>query len=340
MAKEKSDTASIQDLETSISQKKYFPLYYFFGDEDFLIDQFIKQIIRESVDESVKGFNVDIVDGNNIEVKNLLGIASAYPMISEKRVVVVKEFNKLLTSENNKTLIGRYLENPSESTIMLIIGSKLDNRTTIAKSIKSNGMVVEFKPLYDNQVAGWIKNHIKNFGKKITDEAAQLIAECTGNSMREIHNELEKLTIYVDSKKMIDEDDVNSVVGVSKAFNVFSLQKAIGEKDISKSVTIIENMLNNGESALGTIVMLCKYFQKLWIIRGSDLKSEFDIVSRLKINQFFVKEYLNAARNYSIANIEQAFVKLVETDESLKSSSIDEKLAMTLLIYNIIGKRD
>lgn len=340
MAKEKSDIASIQDLETSIIQKKIFPLYYFFGDEDFLIDQFIQQIIRESVDESVKGFNVDIVDGNNIEVKNLLCIASAYPMTSEKRVVVIKEFNKLLTNENNKTLIGRYLENPSESTIILMVGSKLDNRTAIAKSIKSKGMVVEFKPLYDNQVAGWIKNHIKNFGKKITDAAAQLIAECTGNSMREIHNELEKLTIYVDSKKMIDEEDVNSVVGVSKAFNVFSLQKAIGEKDISKAVTIIENMLNNGESALGTIVMLSKYFQKLWIIRGSGLESEFDIVNRLKINQFFVKEYLSAARNYSIANIEQAFDQLVETDESLKSSSIDEKLAMTLLIYNIIGKRD
>ncbi|MBU2471710.1 MAG: DNA polymerase III subunit delta [Bacteroidetes bacterium] len=336
MVKEKSEEVTVKVLQSSILQKNIKPLYYFFGEEDYLIEEIVKLLIEKNIDKTVKGFNLDMIDGGSVNVKDVVAYASAYPMMSEKRVLVVRDFNKLLTSENSKEIMLRYLQNPSHTTVLIMTGTKLDNRTTIAKAIRENGTVVEFKPLYDNQVHAWIRSHVKIFGKNITEEAAQLLAEYVGNSMREIHNELEKLSIYLGSKLTIEEDDVNAVVGVSKAYNVFALQNAIGQRDVSKAVTILENMMENGENSIGTIVMLTKYFQKLWIIKGSAPRSEVEIANLFNINKFFVKNFSTAASNYKLAEIENAFNILINTDETLKTSGMDEKLAMTLMIYNIM----
>ncbi len=336
MVKEKSEEITVKDLQSSILRNDVKPLYYFFGEEDFLIEEMVKLLIEKNIDESLKGFNLDMIDGGSINVREVVAYASAYPMISEKRVLVVRDFNKLIQSENNKEIMLRYLQNPSQTTLLIMIGTKLDNRTTIAKAIKEYGTVVEFKPLYDNQVPAWIQNHARVFEKNISEEATHLLAEYVGNSMREIHTELEKLSIYLGDKLTIEEDDVSSVVGVSKSYNIFALQNAIGQRDISKAVTILEIMMENGENSIGTIAMLTKFFQKLWILKGSSLRSETEMANLFKINKYFVQNFVSAASNYKLTEIENAFNELTLADETLKMSKMDEKLTMTLMIYNII----
>jgi DNA polymerase-3 subunit delta len=190
--------------------------------------------------------------------------------------------------------------------------------------------------LYDNQIPAWITKHAGDFGKKISGEGAELLAQYVGNSMREIHSELEKLSIYVANKSTIDEQDVNALIGVSKVYNIFALQKSIGEKNISKSMIILENMLDNGEQSLGIIVMLAKYFQKLWILKCTQFQSDAEVASVFGISPFFVKEYRNAVSNYKINEIENSFSALLEADEVLKTSSSEERMAMTLLLYKIM----
>lgn len=328
---------SVQQIDEHLTKNNFFPVYYFFGEDDFLMDEFINTIIQKNIEPSVKSFNLDIVDANSIDSKKLIALVTSYPMNSDKRIVVVKQFNKLLSSEQSIILLRRYIENPLGTTIMILIGDKLDMRTSFAKSLlKSNVYIVEFKALYDNQVVDWIKKRVKVFNKKITDSAANLIAEYVGNSMRDIHNELEKISIYIDQKEIIDENDVNSVVGITKSYNIFALQKAIGERRISEALFIVENMLDRSESAIGIIAMLTKYFQKLWIIRTSNLVS-IGIAELFKIPSIFAKEYEKAASNYTVEEIEDAILQLAKTDEKLKSSQINEKLTMTLMIHNIIA---
>lgn len=335
MAKQEKETYTLQELDELINQGKFYPLYYFYGDNDYLIDEYTKTIIDKNVEESIKSFNVDILDANNIKMGELISIASAYPMNNEKRVVVVRQFKKLLSSEDNNELFLRYVKNPLDSTILILIGEKLDMRTTLAQQLKKNCVIVEFKALYDNQVPDWIKKQVKYFNKTITDSAARLMADYIGNSMREINAELEKLCLFINDKHTIDVDDVVAVVGMSKSYNVFALQKAIGERRISDALFILENMLNRGESAIGIIAILTKYFHKLWTIRSANLTSA-GIMKVFKMQQFAADEYERCARNFSVGEIETAILQLMKADENLKTSNIDEKLVMTLLIYSIL----
>jgi DNA polymerase-3 subunit delta len=336
VAAKKKDEMSLDDLESSIRQKRFKPLYYFYGDEDYLIDETIKLLVNSSLDNSTKSFNLDVVDANSLSAKEFVALASSYPMMTEWRVVIVRDVSRYFISEANREIMQRYFQNPSSTTVLVMVGNKPDGRTAMVKSLKENGILFEFKGLWENQIPSWIKKHVEVFGKKITNEGAELLAQYAGNSMREIHSELEKLSIYVGDKSTISEEDINTLVGVSKVYNIFVLQKAIGEKNISKSMIILENMLDNGESPLGIIVMLTKYFQKLWILKGTKFQSDAEIANVFGISPFFVKEYLSAAENYGIPEIENVFSVLLEADEALKTSAYEERLAMTLLLYKIM----
>jgi DNA polymerase III subunit delta len=338
MVAKKSDDISFESLESSICQKLFKPLYYFYGDEDYLADEIIRQIITNALDESTKTFNLDILDCNTVCAKDVVSVASSYPMMSERRVVVARDIHKLLAAESSREIMQRYFQQPSQTTILLMVGNKPDARTSIIKSIKDNGTVVEFKRFYDNQIPPWIKKDIEIFGKNITSEAAELLAQYVGSSLREIHSELEKLSIYIGDKTTVQEEDINNLIGISKTYNIFSLQREIGEKDLAKSMVILENMLDNGESLLGIIVMLTKYFQKLWVLKGSQFNSDSDIASVLGVNTFFVKEYRVAATNFKLSEIEDNFITLAETDETLKTSIQDERLAATLLLFRLVKK--
>jgi DNA polymerase-3 subunit delta len=336
MVSKKSDDISLEELKSSIQNKKFKPLYYFFGEEDYLIDELTKLIVKNSMDESTKSFNLDVIDANSVNAKELVALASSYPMMSDRRVIIVRDVNRFFMSETNREIMQRYFQNPSMTTIMVMVGNKPDGRTGVMKTLKENGILLEFKSLYDNQVPAWITKHVGDFGKIISSEGAELLAQYVGSSMREIHSELEKLSIYVANKSTIDEQDVNALIGVSKVYNVFALQKSIGEKNISKSMIILENMLDNGEQSLGIIVMLVKYFQKLWILKGTQFQSDTEVANVFGISPFFVKEYRSAVANYKITEIENTFSALLEADEALKTSASEERMAMTLLLHKIM----
>ncbi len=101
---------------------------------------------------------------------------------------------------------------------------------------------------------------------------------------------------------------------------------------------ILERMLGAGDSPVGVIVMLTKYFQKLWLLKElrTGGSSEFELAAKLRVPQFFLREYFAGTDNYSRSQIEDCFAALLEADEALKSSNGSEKLVMTLLLYRCL----
>ena len=333
MARTKERTTSFEDLERTFHQRKFAPLYLFCGEEDFLIDEALDILIAEAIDESTRGFNLDILYGSDVTPIGLMQIASSFPMAAERRIAIVREFDKM----SNKDLLLRYITKPSPTTSLVLVSAKPDFRTKFFKTIRENAIVAEFSQLYDNNIPPWIARRITKLGKQVTPEACQLIQNYVGKSLREIQNEIDKLFIYVGEKKLIDSDDVNSVVGMSRQYNIFELQKAIGRRDVARVIEISENMLRNGESPVGTIVMLTRYFQKVWLIQEllSMETPEAQIATAIGVNPYFVKEYAAAGKSFSSPQILDCFSALANADEHLKSSSLDQKTVMTVLMCRL-----
>ena len=337
MPRSKSDSTSYLELENSFRQKQFSPLYLFYGEEDLLIDQAVDLLIAQVLDESAKSFNLDIVSDENADAKDIVSFVSAFPMMSDHRVVVVRNLDKFA----DKELLLPIIENPVVSTVAVFVAAKADYRLKVFKALQTNGVVVEFKQLYENEIPGWISKRIDKLGRTVTAEACVLIQSHVGRSLREIQNEIDKLLTYIGEKQTIEAEDVTAVVGMSRRYNIFELQKTIGSRDLARSLDILEHILNAGESPVGIIVMLTKYFQKLWMIWDLIERkiSREDLIKALHLSprqMAFLDEEIRIARSFPGKAIERCFAALIESDEKLKSSDMDEKLLMTLLLYNLV----
>ena len=326
---------TFDDLQRSLSARQFAPVYLFHGEEEFLSSEATQSVIDSALDAGERGFNLDIVYGNESDARDIILHALSFPMMAERRVVVVREMDKL----GNKELLSTYIESPSPTTSLVLISTKPDFRKKPYATAKRHGSVFEFKPLYDNQVPAWVVNRVRQQGKEISTEASKLLGAHIGTSLREIQNELNKLYIFVAERKRITEDDISAVVGVSKEFNIFELQKALGLKNLHRSVEILERMLDSGENGTLIIFMLTRYFLTLW--RLSELlrkgNSQSEMASIVRVNPYFLKEYADAARLFAPSDIEHAFGLLAEADEQLKFTSLDVKQVMQTLVVRLLN---
>ena len=334
MAKRGDHILDYESLRTRIENRHFEPIYLFFGEEEFLADEAVRMIIDAALDETSSRFDLDVLYGSDSNAKAVISFARSFPMMGERRIVVVRDFDHLPSKE----LIEDYAKRTSETTSLILIAPNPDLRTKPYPALKESARWVECRPRRDNDIPGWITTRIKKKGREITLEACRLMQHYVGNSLREIENEIEKLFIFVGEKKEIDEDDVSEVVGMSKHYNVFELQKAIGRRDAKQSFEILERMLQTGESPVMMIAVFTRFFinlYKIHALRGRR-RGDREIADAIKANPNFINEHLANADRHPLAHVEQCFTHLLEADEKLKSTSFDQKLIMSLLTYKLV----
>lgn len=319
----------------ALKEGAFAPLYLFYGEEDFLVDELVSQLIERASDSATRSFNLDVLSGSEHDARAVLAVASAYPMMGERRVVIVKEYEKIANKEPLLPLIER----PVATTCLAFVGAKPDFRQKVNKALRAAAVSVQCKPLYDDQIAGWIGARIRKLGKRVSPEACQLMQGYVSRSLREIQNEIDKLFTYVGEKADIGVDDVTQVVGMSRSWNIYELQRAVGARDIARSLEIGQRMTEAGESSIYIILMLTKYFQKLWIYPelASRGFSRQELARALEVGDYFLPEYAAASRKFGPGEIERAFCALREADLTMKSSSQDPHTVLASLLYTILS---
>ncbi len=334
------------DILSDINNDKFSTVYFLQGEETFFIDSIIKSIEEKALDESQKGFNQLVLYGKDTSLTDVVGAARRYPMMGDRQVIILKEAqeNKDWSKEVAQKLLINYLENPLQSTI-LVIGYKyktLDKRTKLGKVIEKNSVFLHAKKLYDNQVPDWLRNYCQSSSIRIDSEALMMLTENIGNNLQRLVNELEKLKLNVKDGDSIDSAMVERYVGISKDYNIFELQKSLGAMNKQKVNKIVNYFAANpGNNPLVlTIYSLFTYFSKLLLVHQSRGAAEKEIASRIGVNPFFVREYLMAARNYPLGKVVQNIKYLHEADlesKGIGSATKKEGPVLTELVYKLMS---
>ena len=319
----------------NVNRKKIEPVYLIAGPEDFLIQRATQKIQKASIVPGTEDFNLDILYGNETDGSQIVNIAMSYPMMAERRTVIVKNMHLLSTSAID--VLVKYVQKPSSTTCLILTAQKLDFRKSSLAKIKSKSIFIEAKSLYDNQVADWIRSFASEQNLKITDDAIRLLHASTGSSLRRISTEFEKIKLNLFDKKLIEIADVERVVGVSREYNVFDFCDAIGSKKTAKSLKILGGMLQLGEIPSGLLAMLNRHFtiiSKLQELKRQKFKRE-QIAKKLRINPYFIDNYSRQAGLFSFSQIAKVFELLLEADFQLKTSYQKPKLVMELLLIKL-----
>ena len=309
----------VKQLVTDINNGNIKPIYFLMGEESYYIDKISDFIEAHVLAEEEKGFNQMVLYGRDVTVDEIVANAKRYPMMAERQVVIVKEAQDLSRTIEK---LASYAENPQPTTVLVVNYKykKLDRRKTLYKTINKVGIVYESKKLYENQVGEWIRRVLSPKEYTISPKAAQMLVEFLGTDLSKINNELEKLQIILPKGSQITPDIIEDNIGISKDFNNFELRKAVGEMNVVKVHQIINYFADNPKDnpMVVTVSLLFNFFSQLLHFHGLNDKSPRSVASALKINPYFVNEYVTAAKHFPMKKVSLVVSILREFDVKSK----------------------
>ena len=302
----------IEKIISDWKKGNFKPVYWLEGDEPYFIDQLVDFAEHKILTENQAEFNLTVFYGRDADWTSVINACRRYPMFSERQVVLLKEAQHMKDLDR----LEGYIENPLSSTIFIVSykDKKVDGRSKLSKTLKQKGELLTTKKIYDSQLPEWATKMVLEHGLTIQQKALVMLLDHIGNDLSRIENEIEKLAVNLNGKKAITEDDIEKYIGVSKEFNVFEMQDAIAKKDFSKAIRIIQYFEANPKAAPIQMLLpaLYNFFSKVYMIFGAGANDEKNIATSLGVNPYFVKDYMQAGRNYSYPGIEKILLLLHE----------------------------
>lgn len=332
------------------NQKELRPVYYLHGDEDFFKD-LLQEEIEKLVPPEQKDFNFDLVYGSESTPAKVLGIAQSYPMMADRRVVIVKDFLKLgeKTEDGELNDFADYLKQPNSSCLLCLIDDRFpDKRTGLGKELNKSKHVQEYKfdTVPDYQLPDWIADWTKNIHKREIDPAAaHVLGQMAGPDLKRLSTELEKVCTFVDTSERIQIEHIKKISGSYRDYSVIELKSAVVSRNLDQALGISERMLHHNNYSVGEVIKTLGFFyivfSNIWQIcrlteRGlskQQVQNELGIKSSYKFNAQW-----NEASRFKLAEMPRIFEALLDADRAAKGfGTLDTSSIFLLLIKRIIG---
>lgn len=297
-------------------------IYLLIGEESIIKKQIKDIIVKNNIDfNSVINYDLE-----NDNIKNVIEDLNTYNLFGDKKIVIVKNINKL-----DDEMIIEYLNNPSSNILVFISYDELDKRKKINKEILRVSEVINTK---DVDLSSFIKDELKDY--TYDNDVVKLLKNRCCNNYFKISNELEKLKMLKIEEHNITKDDVLLYVKKSFDTNIFDLTNYINRKDIKKSLEVLKDLLNNSEDELRLLGLLANNFRTLYMIKNMMFKYNDDyIIDTLKMHPYRFKMLKEQAVNFSIEDLQKLIKKLGTIDINVKSGFIDKNGILEEFILTI-----
>lgn len=330
---------TFEEILKDLKNKKYYPIYLFFGEEPYFIDELCNYIIENVIPPEEKCYNQNILYGKDSNINSIKALALNFPMVGNQQLIVVKEAQSLKEFSSFESYLNHY---SNKSIVVFCYKDKIDQRTSFYKKMEKISVVFESKKVYENKISEWIQNWLKPYKLTIKPEANRLLYEHVGSNLSILNSEMKKLLVVIKTgQTQITEDDIVKNIGINRQYNNFELNKALGLKNRQQCYKII-NYLGNSDaekSLTNLISNLFAYFTKLIIYHTLIDKSEANVKKELEI-QYFVDDYRKAALNYTMPKLIAIISYLKEADLRTKGigvTSVENENILKELVFKILN---
>jgi len=332
----KSKAPSILEAVAEIKRRKFKPVYYFFGEDSYNLSSTLHTLEETFKPLLLSEFDKETIYSEDRSITDILGLATSFPFGSEKKLIIIKEAEKI----KDKKPLKDYAASPAEFTVIAFFhnGSITNLSSEPFKTLDASGYLYEAKELKGKNLIDWLISIAEEKGKKLSDENAQVLVDIVGENRNMLEDQLEKICVFLNKEKEITIESIQHVSSELKQFNIFDLQNAIGLKDKAKSLTVAYNLLDNGAEPTFIITMLTRYFTGLAKITELQTKN-IPVQEAARIvgtHHFYYPNYIKARKLYSDEKLVEVFRALLKADVSVKITTSDNKTIITLLIAEIL----
>ncbi len=279
-------------LAKHINSGQLDPVYLVLGADEYEKDE-IAGIFESAVEEELRPFNIDRFDGldaggqsSKVSLGDVLGALKTLPMMTSKRIVIAHRAELLLqptreseTASHDLALLEDYLDDPAETTTLVLIAESLDERRRVSKSLKANATVIQCGALVDvSDAVRWINRRAKAAGIAMEADAVRKLARRIGPDVGRLRGELDRLFLFAAGQKGISASDVQEVVGAAVSLDDWAVTKAIEKGQTAVALRELALLIDGGavpQMLLG---------QLAWVVRsrlsGPRLAPAIDLVFR------------------------------------------------------------
>lgn len=318
-----STTDEYKKVMLDVRAGKFKPVYVLHGEEGFFIDRVAEEIERLCLQEHERDFNQTILYARDTDHEQVKDTCLRYPMMAERQLVIVRELQTWRIDQVEK--LEPYLARPTPTTVLVLCykHKKIDGRKSILKTAqKGGGVVFTSDKVRDDKLPDVLMSFAKNHKRKLGANEAQLLANHLGSDLAKAVKEVEKLCLVTEEGGAITSDAIQRFVGISKEYNVFELQNAIGTRNAAKAQRIAQHFASDPKDnpLVLTLATLNSYFSKLAMVHALRGRPAGEMGAALKVNPYFVKDYVAQAENFPLPRLSEVQRHLRQCD--LRSKGI------------------
>lgn len=318
---EKKSTTTFESIMRDLKEGRFSPVYVLMGEEAYYIDRIADYIADHALQPEERDFNQTILFGADTTGIQVADMAKGYPMMAERRVVIVKEAQAM----KGLDAMDKYFENPVKTTVLVICykNGTIDRRKKIVSKAETSGVVFESKKVRDYDLPGFVESYLATKGATIECKAASMVAEHIGADLNRLTSELDKVLIAMpEGDRRLTPEIVERQIGVSKEFNAFELRNAIINRNVFQANQIVKYFDKNPKSGslFAFLPLLFNYFQNLMIAQYSPQNKSEDAVAKLLELRagWAARDYMTGLRNYTPLKTLQIISKIRDIDARSK----------------------
>ncbi len=310
-----------EDLRRALKAKQLEPLYLLYGEEEFLRDAAARHITDAALSgASLREFNEATFSLASVDVQQAIAAAEQLPMMAERRVVRVSDFNKL--READEEALVRYVTRPATSTVMIFTAAELDKRRKLSKTLLGVCVSVEFAALRDVELMAWARSQLKELKAAANDRTLSQIVALAGPGTRRLSNELNKLATAAAETKEITLEMVDALVGRSRELSNFELTDHLLARDARKTLRTLRTLFEDGAEPLMLLGLVASHYHRLLLAKelmaaGAPEAEVFRLVP-LPFNKR--ADFLASARRTNARELAGRIERIARTDVAIKTS--------------------
>ncbi|RKY34262.1 MAG: DNA polymerase III subunit delta [Candidatus Omnitrophota bacterium] len=320
------------DLLSNIKANRVAPVYLFTGDEVFLKRSAEEKIKLSLVPASLKDFNYQLFFAEQADLSSVLDCLKTQPFMCQRRVLVLRDAEKFSNFEKN---IITYLKNPCLSSCFIVYAKNKNSK--FVKNISKFTENVLFEPLKGQGLKKWINHYLRNKNKLILPQAMEVLFEKVGSDLGVLSSSLDKLCLFIKDAREIKVEHIELLIKKTHTDTKFSFLNALSKKDVSRALTIFNDISSQSKNFIEIIGLLNWQMQRMLVVkRLVEKKCSSDQISlRLSLSSYAVNNLKKQVYIFSVQELENSLDLLLKSDVALKTGTANSRLVLENLIVRI-----
>ena len=320
----------MKSLQEDIKNQNFKGVYLFFGEEDYLKQQY-KGRMKNALCPEEDTMNFSLFQGKKTEPKAVIDLAETMPFFAERRVIFLEDTGFF---KNQCQDLPEYMASLPEYLCMVFVESEVDKRSRMYKAVKKYGRAVEFVRQDSSTLMRWVLGILKREGKKITQRDMELFLERTGTDMGNIENELEKLLSYTMGREVITASDIKEVCTMQITNHIFDMLRAVTEKKQKKALDLYYDLLALKVPPMRILFLLARQFNLILQVKvlSGEGYDQSATAKRTGLQPFVVRNYMAYARKYGTQELRDMVQECVELETKVKTGQMTDALSVELLL--------